>query len=137
MYALNDVKMFYDMADDQVIIIDSSSGDYYALNILASLTFDYLAKGASTLAVCSALQSLSADSSMVEEKLNAFIAQLIEQEILIKTGASTDMDVAFSPDVVADGFDFDMEKFDDSQDILLADPIHDVEEEQGWPVLKK
>jgi hypothetical protein len=29
------------------------------------------------------------------------------------------------------------QSFDDMKDLILADPIHDVEEDAGWPVLRR
>ncbi len=136
MYSLNEEKMFYDVADDQAIIIDSSTGDYYALNVLASLVFDLLAQGASVDSVLNELKKILPDTEQVEEKLHTFINQLLSHDIIIKTDSSSDIVVSFEANIIAEGFAFDIEKFDDSQDILLADPIHDVDEEQGWPILK-
>ena len=42
MYSLNLPRMFYDMADDHAIIIDSATGNYFMLNIIASKVFLYL-----------------------------------------------------------------------------------------------
>ncbi len=136
MYSLNSDKMFYDIADNQAIIIDSSTGDYYALNILGSLTFDFLAKGASEASIIAALKQLPLENDNIEEKFNAFVEKLLKADILTKCDASSGIQVIFDVEAVAGEYTFDMEQFDDSRDILLADPIHDVDEEQGWPVLK-
>ena len=35
----------------------------------------------------------------------------------------------------ADGFELTLDEFAEVQDLLLADPVHDVDVDQGWPVL--
>ena len=37
----------------------------------------------------------------------------------------------------AEGFDLTLDEFSEVQDLLLADPVHDVDVEEGWPVLKE
>jgi hypothetical protein len=35
--------------------------------------------------------------------------------------------------MAAAGMTFDLAVFDDLADLLIADPVHDVDEEAGWP----
>ena len=41
MYAFNLPRMFYDVTDNHAIIIDSGTGNYYYLNVIASKVFWY------------------------------------------------------------------------------------------------
>lgn len=137
MYSLNEQKMFYDIADNQAIIINSSTGVYYALNPLASMVFDHLAKGAAHGSIMTALARIPGMPEDMEERLRDFIDRLIREEILIPGETAFAGEVALAPGLVEAGFVLEMDAFDEAQDILLADPVHDVDLGQGWPFLKE
>ncbi len=137
MYCLNESKMFYDLADNQAIIIDSSTGFYYALNMLGSMVFDYLAKGASSALIRAELQKLPQAPPDAPKLLEEFEAYLLRHEILLPAEQAVDMPIAFAAELAANGFALEIEQFNDAQEIMLADPVHDVDLETGWPFLKQ
>ena len=136
MYRLNEVRMFYDIADNQAIIIDSSTGHYYALNELSSAVFDALAKGAGTDALLRALRSLAGTPTNVEAQLQNFVDRLLGYEILLPAETVSDVVIELSEDFLSFGFALDLDQFDDAQEIMMADPVHDVDLDEGWPILK-
>lgn len=137
MYKLNEEKMFFDMSEDQAIVIDSTSGTYFAMNMLASHTLDYLVKGADLQALTDALKQLAGCPDDIHTRLESFVAQLLAAEILV-----ADNDISFDGVIEAapvwfmEGTDFSLERYQDMTDLILADPVHDVDVEFGWPVLK-
>lgn len=137
MYSLNSHKMFYDVADNQAIIIDASTGVYYALGPLASITFDFLARGASPAAVLAALVRIPGAPDDMEIRLNEFAERLLHEEILITAADGFSGSVTIDPALAAEGFALEMDAFDDAKDIMLADPVHDIDLDQGWPFLKE
>jgi hypothetical protein len=138
MYALNLPRMFYDMMDNHAIIIDSGTGNYYLLNILASKAFFYLTRGASPSELVTVLSKVSGCPEDIQKRIEDFCTQLVNEEILNigeweKFNGETDAgDFWFS-----EGIEFKMEKYGDMADLIAADPIHDVDEEYGWPILKE
>ena len=136
MYRLNEAKMFYDIGDNQAIIIDSSTGLYYALNELGSAVFDALAKGAGTDVLLSALRSLAGTPEDVETQLQCFVDRLLGYDILLPAGTVDGVVITLSDTFISSGFAFELDQFDDAQEIMLADPVHDVDLDEGWPILK-
>ena len=138
MYALNLPRMFYDMADNHAIIIDSGTGNYYLLNILASKVFWYLTRGATPSELDAALSKVPGCPEDIGKRIEDFCTQLVNEEILNiaeweQFNGETDVgDFWFS-----EGTEFKIDKYDDMADLIAADPIHDVDEEYGWPVLKE
>ena len=59
---------------------------------------------------------------------------LLEKEILT-AGETTDAGCAIDAGALTDGFALTVDAFDEVQDLILADPIHDVDVEQGWPIM--
>ena len=136
MYKLNDEKMFYDMADGQAIVINFTTGMYYGTSSLGSAVLDALLAGASLEEVCNAIQALPGCPADMDAQLNTFIGQLLEKEIVVpaeSTGAACTIDAS----ALADGFILTVDEFAEVQDLILADPVHDVDVEQGWPILNQ
>lgn len=136
MYRINEEKMYYDMADNQAIVINFVTGMYYGSNLLGSVVLDRLQAGASVDAVLTALGALPGCPADIAEQLSVFIDQLKKMEILVSGPAATAGGEPIDPSALGDGFCFTLDEFAEAQDLLLADPIHDVDVAQGWPVLK-
>jgi len=134
MYKLNEEKMFYDMAEGQAIVINFTTGIYYGTSSLGSAVLDALLAGADTQTVLTALQALPGCPEDMEAQLRAFIGQLLEKEV-ITAGESTGAPCAIDTAALADGFLLTVDEFAEVQDLILADPVHDVDVEQGWPIL--
>ncbi len=138
MYAFNLPRMFYDVTDNHAIIIDSGTGNYYYLNVIASKVFWYLTRGASPSELAAILLKVPGCPVDIEKRIEDFCAQLVDEEIF-----NTDQSEQFSGATDAgefwfsEGTELKMEKHDDMADLIAADPIHDVDEDFGWPVLKE
>ena len=138
MYRLNEEKMFYDMAEGQAIVINFSTGMYYGTSSLGSVVLDALIAGASKESILAAVAALPGCPEDMAAQLDAFIAQLLEKEVVV----AVDGEGAAAPAVdaaaaLADGFVLTVDEFAEVQDLILADPVHDVNVEMGWPVLEQ
>jgi hypothetical protein len=136
MYKLNDEKMFYDMAEGQAIVINFTTGMYYGTSSLGSAVLDALLAGASTENVRNALQALPGCPEDIQAQLDAFIGQLLEKEIIV-AGEAAGAECAIDASALTDGFVLTVDEFAEVQDLILADPVHDVDVEQGWPILNQ
>lgn len=134
MYKLNDEKMFYDMAEGQAIVINFTTGMYYGTSSLGSAVLDSLLAGADLETVCAAIQTLPGCPEDMAAQLDTFIGQLLEKEVIVP-GESTGAACVIDASALADGFTLTVDEFAEVQDLILADPVHDVDVEQGWPIL--
>lgn len=133
-YVLNEAKMFSDIADGIAIVINSETGIYYGMNGLATVVFDNLMNGAGTEAVLAALKSLPGAPADMDERLKAFVDKLKSYEIVLDgsaDGADVTVELEAGP-AQADDFALLVEEYNDAQELLLADPIHEVKEDTGW-----
>lgn len=130
-FALNDEKMFADITDGVAIVINSETGIYYGMNALGTAVFENLLNGVSTENILKALKALPNVPQDIENTFNAFINKIQAKELVIPAGAS-DQEASFSEENYADGFEITVDEYDDAQELLLADPIHEVKEETGW-----
>lgn len=131
-YVLNEAKMFSDIADGIAIVINSETGIYYGMNGFATAVFDSLLSGASTEAVLAALKAMPGAPEDMEARLNAFVDELKNFEIVLEGGDGA-AEARIAADAAhADEFTLMVQEYSDAQELLLADPIHEVKEETGW-----
>lgn len=138
MYQLNEEKMFYDMADGQAVVINFVTGMYYGTSTLGSEVLDRLVRGNAPEKIKEAVKALSGCPEDIESQMDEFIRQLLEKEILLPGGETVPGgDEAIAEGALEDGFLLKLDEFSEIQDLILADPVHDVDVEQGWPVFKE
>ncbi|MDR1167966.1 MAG: hypothetical protein LBK53_03630 [Heliobacteriaceae bacterium] len=131
-YVLNEEKMFADITDGVAIVINSETGIYYGMNGFGTTVFENIINGVSTENILSALKSLSGAPADIEEIFNTFVKALADNELII-TGGTGDSAANINAEAAAeDKFTPDVREYSDAQELLLADPIHEVKEETGW-----
>ena len=132
-FQLNEAKMFADITEGMAIIINSQTGVYYGMNGFGTSVFDHLTKGVSVDAILEAAKHLSGAPETSNDLINAFIDELLAFEILIPGGETASVAVELDAQTAAnDGFEPKCTEYKDVQDLLVADPIHEVEEDTGW-----
>lgn len=137
MYKLNEEKMFYDIADGQAVVINFVTGMYYGTTMLGSAVLDRLVKGNAPEKIAAAVKALPGCPEDFDELLDGFIAKLRETEILVSGETVPGGDEPIDVKATAEGFALVLDEFAEVQDLILADPVHDVDVEQGWPIFKE
>ncbi len=130
-YKLNDEKMFADISDGIAIIINSETGLYYGMNKLGTAVFENLTQGVSSEKI---LEKLKVWNSEAETSFNEYIKFVTEKEIMVETEPfSNDIECNIDEAVAReDEYIPKAEEYMDAQELLQADPIHEVKEEKGW-----
>lgn len=136
-YTLNDSKMFMDIDDGIAIVINSDTGIYYGLNNFGTAVLEALAKGVDSDEVLKQAQALSGAPSDLSERFSKFVDQLLKDELLVE-GPHNEVEVLFNLPAIADEqFEMTLQSYADAQEMLLADPIHEVKEATGWEPSKE
>ena len=68
----------------------------------------------------------------LEENFNSFIKSLAEKEVILESAPSEGSVSILYETAKEDNFILDVREYNDAQELLLADPIHEVKEESGW-----
>lgn len=137
MYILNEEKMFYDDSEGQLIIINFATGVYYSFDKMSSAVMQDLVAGTEPEMILKGLQDLNDCPDNIEDKLFEFINKLKDLEIIIaQEGNSEANQPVYEQEISADGYEFAVDGFEEIADLLLMDPIHEVNEDMGWPVKK-
>ena len=136
MYKLNEEKMFYDYADGQAVVINYQTGMYYGMSLLGSAILDRIIAGKNVDEIITAVKALPQCPSDIEERIYNFVKELQETEVIVNGPTVTGGAEPLAKEVAEDGFDLKLDEFAEMSDLLLADPVHDVDMQAGWPKLK-
>ena len=123
-------RVSHQSIDGEVVIISLQTGTYYSLRGLAASLWDRLVAGTTTDALREQLVAFYPDQSEAAAACDAFVLEMLSEGLLIEgeaaagTSPSTAFPTQFSAPVV--------EKFTDMQELLVLDPIHEVDA-TGWP----
>ncbi len=128
-YRINEKKIAHEVVDGEAIIIHFDSGNYYSLNGMAAQLWEVIANKATYAQIVGVFQPLSPKDLA---SLDFFLDGLIIEGILERQDGqpSPSSDLVFPTNRVFVAPTF--EKFNDMQQLLLSDPIHEVDE-TGWP----
>ncbi|MBC8040474.1 MAG: PqqD family peptide modification chaperone [Opitutaceae bacterium] len=128
-YKINEEALSHELIDGEVVIIQFDSGNYYSLSGSAALIWQCFVSPASLADLPSLF---SAPPSGASDELAAFVGELVQEGLLSTAEASTPVapasPVPYSKPV--------LNKYTDMQQLLLADPLHEVQE-TGWPHTKR
>lgn len=132
-YHSNEPRMFADITDGTAIIINSSTGVYYGLNHYGTTIYDNLVSGCSPEDIIKAVEDLPGVPEGAAASIRSFVDTLVGFEIVVPeedgSGGTAAIDLAAAK---TDSFIPECKEFHDIQDLLFADPIHEVDADEGW-----
>ena len=114
-YIINSQKAIGETIDGETIVINLETGSYYSMNQAGTAVWNAFMTGT----------PVDTDEKSVAD----FLATMLEDELVVETAPSdrAPASIEGTPTI---------EKYVDMQEMLLADPIHDVDT-AGWPKLKE
>jgi hypothetical protein len=131
-YVLNEAKIFSDIADGIAIIINSETGIYFGMNGFGTAVFENILNGSSTEDILEAVQKFPDAPEDLRARLEDFVAVMLEKELILE-GQGSGAPVSLAPETAqSDVFVLEIKEYDDAQEMLLADPIHEVKIDKGW-----
>lgn len=133
-YRINSPAVAHEVIEGEVVIIHFDTGNYYGMRGSAVEMWSLLSHGASLGEVHDALlRRFESDSATIEHAITEFSAQILAENLVIETDKPGALPEASSDCAVKKPFDPPIvEIYSDMQDLLLLDPIHEVDE-AGWP----
>jgi hypothetical protein len=125
--------------DGEFVVLDLGSGKYYSMNAAASALWRAITAGVSVQALADAVDSAApAAGGVTAQSIHDYADQLVAYGCLARSDVpgSAPLDPAIAAALKAGSGPPKVEMFSDLADLIMADPIHDVEETAGWPVRK-
>ena len=126
----------HECIEGEVIILSFASGSYFSLDGTGALIWSRIVTGANHSEICAQLAELyPAQADTTQQTVDTFLADLVSEQLLteksekptgqVNSGEPVPAPPEFTTPIV--------NKHADMQDLILLDPIHDVDEQTGWP----
>ena len=136
-FRVNTPTVTHEIIDGEAVIINLDSGNYYSLVDVGSFIWGLFEMGSSANDVRNqVLHTYDADATDVDRSVQELLVQLQQENLIVPVEeAASDLSPAapsrnnhekksFNPPM--------LHKYSDMQELLLLDPIHDVDD-AGWP----
>ena len=131
-YVVNSPRVIHKISGGEVVAIDLGTGAYYSLRGPAAVIWDALDAGLSVEAVTEHVRAthdvgdadVFADVTAVIETLTGHELISLGEPVTTET-QDFGRDLPYETPVV--------EAYTDMADVILLDPVHDVDAEAGWP----
>jgi hypothetical protein len=121
--------------EDETVIINMNEGSYFNIKGSANEIWDYLKMDSSISNLNNYLKSVFSDVNSNE--VETFINQLYNYGLIEKMNATQPERHNFDVENKKLFQTPEIELFTDMQELMLLDPVHDVDSVEGWPVKKK
>jgi hypothetical protein len=136
-FRINRPNVVGESFEGEVVIVNLDSGCYFSLLGSATTLWLQLESGTITIKSAEAIlrQTYDCDGMDIAGEISTFLNKLIKEDLIVVENLESDLGSP-NPEQFIDKRPFEppiLKTFTDLQDILLLDPIHDVDD-VGWPV---
>lgn len=141
-YIVNSPHVVYETIDGETIIMDLRTGNYYSIEWPAAFIWEFIGKAGDMGVLIDALLSEEGMNKNASSDIHSFIQELLKESLLVQNDEQTgtsEISEEMRQEITKLAQNFkrpELNKYTDMQDMLLLDPIHDVDE-KGWPEPKK
>lgn len=128
-YAINEPDIVAEDFNGQVVILNLSDGHYFSLGGIASPIWSAILDGHTPQVI---LDSIAERQPGLGDSAVRFLDRIVELRLIrIREDTGEGPSVPLAADWTGDAAQ--IEVFDDLAELIFADPIHDVDEQVGWP----
>jgi Coenzyme PQQ synthesis protein D (PqqD) len=134
-YGVNAPKVLYEAFEDETVLINLDSGSYYSFSGSGAVIWDRIVRGDSVGCVIENLQKRFGGPDGIAPAVQDFVRELIEENLIVEESSGAERNVQQARTEIFTIAQFErpvLQKYTDMQDLLLLDPIHEVDE-TGWP----
>ena len=141
-FRINTPRVVHQTIDGETIIIDFDNGAYFSTDGVGAVIWEQVAQNALANDIVHTLtQRYAGDGADIKKGVEQFLIELQRESLIAPLDgapsapraapAIADPNLTARPAFQAPS----LHKYTDMQDLLLLDPIHEVDE-QGWPIRK-
>lgn len=135
-FSLNEPTVIQEIIDGEAIIADLGRGFYYSLDPIGSQSWNALVGGCSPAEIVEALATrFPADRENIGRGIEALVERLLQEGLIVRRESSAAAPPGDHLSLFASATAFVapvLSKYTDMEQLLLLDPIHEVDE-TGWP----
>lgn len=143
-FRINRPKVIHETIDDEVVMIHFDSGNYYSLDNVGAQIWAFVESGSTVSEIIEAItHRYEGSRAVIENAVNQVISELQQEDLIVpdktkEPGGIQGLEVQAEPGLERERPGFEapiLHKYTDMQDLLLLDPIHEVDE-AGWPTIR-
>jgi hypothetical protein len=137
-FRVNEPSVLFESFDEEIVAVNLDTGNYYSISKTGPMIWMDAVNGLSVEEIVDRVGSrYTGERDAIATEVGAFIDRLLSNELLVESsGVSPRRERTLV--LGADRTQFVspvIENYSDMQDLLMLDPIHDVDA-AGWPVAK-
>jgi hypothetical protein len=142
---VNTPKVVHETIEGETVILNLDNGNYYSLSGVGGHIWGFIESGASVNDIIGKVKSDYKNNGVdIVDTVNKFVSELHQEGLVVPDKAITAASFQWPAEEKEAGSNGEkqaftvplLNKYSDMQDLLLLDPIHDVDEEAGWPTNK-
>jgi len=141
---VNEPNVVHETIEGEAILLNLKTGNYYSIEWPGTFIWDLLTETGDVVGIKKAfIEANQSKENEVNKAYSQFIDLLLEEELMVTVengefkSFSVDNETEEEFTKAFSKLDkLKLNKYSDMQDMLLLDPIHDVDE-KGWPEPKK
>lgn len=139
-FRVNSPDVIQETIDGEVIIVNLGDGSYYSIDQVGADIWSLIEKGHTVDQIVGAINRAYVGShEEVAQGVEQLVTQLQQEKLIVPSGApQSNGQAELKPSLGQDDpnkttfAEPELHKYTDMEDLLLLDPIHDVDE-MGWP----
>ena len=138
-FRVNSPKVIHEIIDGEAVLVNMESGSYYSIDSVGAVVWDYVEKGLSNSQIVEAITvQYKGEPTDIAQGIQQLLTELQAEQLIVPcetSSASEQVPPTYAPlnDQARPQFEAPiLHKFTDMEDLLLLDPIHEVDE-SGWP----
>ena len=140
-YSINRDKVIFEKFDYEIILINLENGNYFSIRQVAQIIWELIEKGLDRSSVISTIAKIySTTFDKIEDDLTEYFEELLKESLIDLTESTNKI---FDSNVKYETIEKHnkpyskpvLEIYSDMQDLILLDPIHEVDD-TGWPNIK-
>lgn len=131
-FAIDDREVIHENLEGEAVLVHLGTGHYHSLRGAASAIWDLVVDGRSSAAIVAAMQDrFDGDRARIAGETVKLLEDLVARGLASRAPARhAEVPPWDGPRIAFEAPN--LESFEDMQDLLLLDPIHETGEE-GWP----
>ena len=138
-YKINDGKVISETLEGETIIINLDTGNYYSMNTTGAIIWNQIQSNNGTQNILEYfLNHYNVSTDVITKSITEIVSSLLKDNLILESESSSIQNIKEEiKNISKESFLAPkIEKYDDMKEMLLADPVHDVDEKDGWPHLR-
>lgn len=133
-------NIMHETIDNEVVVVNLDKGTYYSFDGVGGRIWEWLDGDGQSLTslIAKVKENFSGESEHIAATVERFLDQLITEKLVSVTPGEAGQ-LVNPAGAAAESVPFVepvLQKYSDMEALLLVDPIHEVDEEAGWPNVK-